>query len=66
MLNYKFDWSIITSGQYFDWLVAGLFTTLKLSAVSIVLAFLLGLLIAVMRMAHSKPVRWFSPPPPSP
>lgn len=60
MLNYTFDWSIITSGKYFDWLVAGLITTLKLSAVSIVLAFLLGLLIAVMRMSDNKPVRWFA------
>ncbi len=60
VLNYTFDWSIITSGQYFDWLVSGLVTTLKLSAVSIVMAFLLGLLIAVMRMAHSKPIRWLA------
>jgi polar amino acid transport system permease protein len=60
MLNYTFDWSIIITGQYFDWLVSGLVTTLKLSAVSIILAFLLGLVIAVMRMAHSKPVRWIA------
>ncbi len=60
MLNYTFDWSIITSGKYFDWLVAGLITTLKLSTISIVMAFLLGLLIAVMRMSNSKPIRWFA------
>jgi len=60
MLNYTFDWSIITSGKYFDWLVSGLLTTLKLSALSIVLAFLLGLLIAVMRMSDNKPVRWIA------
>ena len=60
MLKYKFDWSVITSGEYFDWLVSGVITTLKLSALSIVLAFLLGLLIAVMRMAHNRPVRWFA------
>lgn len=60
MLNYTFDWSIITSGKYFDWLVAGLITTLKLSVISIVMAFLLGLLIAVMRMSNSKPIRWFA------
>lgn len=60
MLNYKFDWSIVTSGQYFDWLVSGLITTIKLSAISIVLAFLLGLIIAIMRMAHNRPVRWFA------
>jgi polar amino acid transport system permease protein len=60
VLNYTFDWSTVTSGKYFDWLVSGLMTTLKLSAISIVLAFLLGLLIAVMRMSHNKPVRWFA------
>ena len=60
MLNYKFDWSIITSGKYFDWLIAGLITTLKLSAISIVLAFILGLLVAVMRMSDNKPVRWIA------
>lgn len=60
MLNYKFDWTIITSGQYFDWLVSGLWVTLELSAVSVVLSFLLGLLIAVMRMSNVRPVRWFA------
>ncbi len=60
MLNYTFDWSIITSGKYFDWLLSGLLMTLKLSALSIVLAFLLGLLIAVMRMSHNRPVRWIA------
>lgn len=60
MLNYQFDWSIITSGKYFDWLVSGLIITLKLSSISIVLAFILGLLIAVMRMAHSRPIRWLA------
>lgn len=60
MLNYQFDWSIITSGKYFDWLVAGLVTTLELSAISIVLAFILGLVIAVMRMSHSTPLRWLA------
>ncbi|MCX5821597.1 MAG: amino acid ABC transporter permease [Deltaproteobacteria bacterium] len=60
MFNYKFDWAIITSGQYFDWLVSGVKVTLELSAVSVVLSFLLGLLIAVMRMSSVRPVRWFA------
>jgi polar amino acid transport system permease protein len=60
VLNYQFDWSIITSGKYFDWLVSGLITTLKLSAISIVMAFIIGLVIAVMRMSHSRPIRWFA------
>ena len=60
MLNYHFDWSIVTSGMYYEWLVSGVKVTLKLSALSIVLAFLLGLLIAVMRMSHNRAVRWFA------
>jgi len=40
--------------------LTGIKTTFELSAVSIVLAFLLGLLIAVMRMSHVRPVRWFA------
>ena len=58
MLNYQFDWSIITSGKYFDWLVSGLVVTLELSAAGIVLAFLVGLVVAVMRMSAVRPVRW--------
>ncbi len=60
MLNYHFDWSVVTSGKYFEWLASGVKVTLELSAISIVLAFILGLLIAVMRMSHTRPVRWFA------
>ena len=58
MLSYKFDWSVITSGQYHDWLVSGLKVTLQLSLAGIILAFLLGLIVAVMRMSHLKLFRW--------
>ncbi|HEX9078352.1 MAG TPA: amino acid ABC transporter permease [Desulfuromonadaceae bacterium] len=60
MLTYRFDWSVVTSGKYFDWLVSGVVVTIKLSTVSIVLAFVLGLIVAVMRMSHVRPVRWFA------
>ncbi len=60
MLKYEFDWSVVTSGQYYDWIVSGLYLTIQLSAVSIVLAFLLGLMIAVMRMSSVRPVKWFA------
>lgn len=58
MLSYKFDWSVITSGQYHDWLVSGLKVTLQLSLAGIILSFLLGLIVAVMRMSHLKLFRW--------
>ncbi len=60
MLKYKFDWAVVLSGKYFDWLVSGVKVTIQLSAVSIALAFLLGLIIAVMRMSRVRPVRWFA------
>ncbi len=60
MLNYRFDWAVVTSGKYSEWLVSGIQVTLKLSAVSIALSFLLGLVIAMMRMSHVRPVRWFA------
>ncbi|MBN1547385.1 MAG: amino acid ABC transporter permease [Syntrophaceae bacterium] len=60
MLNYQFDWAIVTSGQYFEWIVSGIKVTIELSVVSIALSFILGLLIAVMRMSTVKPILWFS------
>jgi polar amino acid transport system permease protein len=60
VLNYQFDWAIITSGQYFEWIVSGIKVTLQLSVVSVALSFILGLLIAVMRMSNLRPVRWFA------
>ncbi len=60
MLTYQFDWSIVTSGKYFEWLVSGCKVTLQISIVGIVLAFIVGLLIAVMRMSNFRPARWFA------
>jgi polar amino acid transport system permease protein len=60
VFNYRFDWAIVTSGKYFEWLVSGVKITLELSLVSIALSFILGLIIAVMRMSNVRPIRWFS------
>lgn len=60
MLKYRFDWSVVLSGKYFDWLVSGVQVTIRLSVVAIALSFLLGLVIAVMRMSRVRPVRWFA------
>jgi polar amino acid transport system permease protein len=60
MLKYQFDWAIVLSGKYFEWLVSGVEVTIQLSAISIALSFLLGLVIAVMRMSRVRPVRWFA------
>ena len=59
-MNYQFDWAVVTSGKYFEWLVSGVVVTIKLSVVSIALSFLLGLVIAIMRMSRFRPVYWFA------
>lgn len=59
-MNYQFDWAVVTSGRYFDWLVEGLVTTLKLSAVSIGIAFVVGLVIAILRMSPLRIARGFA------
>ncbi len=60
MFKYQFDWSVVLSGQYAEWLLSGIKVTFELSLVSIVCSFALGLVIAVMRMSHIGPVRWFA------
>ncbi len=56
-MSWGFDWAIVTSGQYFEWLMAGLRTTLELAGVSIGLALVLGLVIAVLRLSPLRPLR---------
>lgn len=59
-MNYQFNWAIVLTGEYADWIVSGLYVTLKVSGLSIVLAFALGTIIAVFRMAHFRPLRWIA------
>jgi polar amino acid transport system permease protein len=59
-LNYQFDWTLVVTGEYGQWLVQGLIITLKISGVSIGLSLLVGTIIAVFRMSRFKPLEWFS------
>jgi polar amino acid transport system permease protein len=58
--NYTLDWTVITSGKYFGWLLSGFYTTVQLSVISITAAFFLGIVIAVMRMSRVSPIRWLA------
>ena len=60
MLNYQFDWSVVTSGLYAEWLWHGLVVTLQLAVLSCALGFLLGLVVAVLRMSPVAPLRWLA------
>lgn len=56
--NYQFAWEVI--GEYRGWLAAGVVLTLELAIVSMALAMVLGLGIALLRMSPIWPVRTFA------
>lgn len=52
----EFDFSLLTSGQYHDQLVAGFWLSLKLALGTLVLALPLALLVALLRLTPSRVV----------
>ncbi len=56
--NYQFAWQVVS--EYKDWLWKGVQLTLEVAIVSMALAMLLGLPIALMRMSNVWPVRTFA------
>ncbi|MFZ5426248.1 MAG: amino acid ABC transporter permease [Thermodesulfobacteriota bacterium] len=59
-MAYQFDWSLVVSGEYGEWFVEGLTTTLKISGISILLSLILGTLVCVMRLTRIKPLEWIA------
>ena len=64
--GYKFNWTVLfsvnkTYGEHFGFrLLRGLVLTIKISAVSSVLALLLGTFFGLGRLSVFKPLKWFS------
>ena len=52
-MHYVFDFSAIFQGEYPAWLLRGLVTTLALAGLAWILAFLVGSLLAVIRLTGS-------------
>lgn len=52
-----FDLNLLLHGQYHDWLVNGLLLSLRLTAITLVFALPLGMVVAMLRMAPSAFVR---------
>ena len=52
-MHYIFDFSAIFQGEYPDWLLRGLITTLALAGLAWILAFFVGSLLAVIRLTGS-------------
>ncbi|GAB7080125.1 amino acid ABC transporter permease [Megalodesulfovibrio paquesii] len=59
-MSYTFDWGLVVSGEYGQWMREGLITTLQISGISIVASLLLGTLVAVLRLSRIKPLVWGS------
>jgi polar amino acid transport system permease protein len=51
---------MVLSGEYGEWIVQGVLITLKLSAVSILLSLLVGIIIATFRISQVKVLVWFA------
>jgi polar amino acid transport system permease protein len=57
-MHYHFDFSAVLQREYLAWLISGVATTIELSIGAWLLAFVIGLALAVIRMAPFKPGRW--------
>jgi len=60
VLNYQFQWNVVLSGEYLDWIIKGLVVTCQISAVSLFFALVIGTALAVMRLTRFKPFVWFT------
>jgi His/Glu/Gln/Arg/opine family amino acid ABC transporter permease subunit len=56
-VNYKFNWSVLWTGQSGEWLLSGLVTTVELSALAWLLAVVLGIVSGALRTVRFRPLR---------
>lgn len=56
-LAYKFDWSVLWREPYGEWMLNGIWLTLQLGFLALIIALFLGILIGVMRAMPWKPLR---------
>jgi His/Glu/Gln/Arg/opine family amino acid ABC transporter permease subunit len=59
-MSYRFDWSVLWTGQSGEWLLAGLLMTLRLSAAAWLLAVVLGVMAGALRTGPVRLLRAFS------
>jgi His/Glu/Gln/Arg/opine family amino acid ABC transporter permease subunit len=56
-MSYRFDWSVLWSGQSGAWLLQGVLTTLEISALAWLIALALGILAGALRTVRFAPLR---------
>lgn len=56
-IQYDFQWSVLWTGGHGEWLIQGILTTLRLSALSWLFASFLGILAGALRTVPFRPLR---------
>ena len=59
-MSYKFNWSVLWSGQSGAWLLQGLLTTLQISILGWLIAISLGIFSGALRTMPLAPLRWLA------
>jgi polar amino acid transport system permease protein len=59
-LDYAFDFSVVLTGEYRQALIDGTLLTLQLSGLSLVLSLMIGVVVALCRLAPLKPLNWLA------
>lgn len=57
---YQFQWSILWASPYGGWILQGIATTLRLSALGWIIACALGILFGALRTVPFRPLRWLA------
>ena len=55
----QLDFSVVLASEFRDWLISGFFLSLKLALITLLFAFPLATVVALMRMSAVAPLRWF-------
>lgn len=58
-MGYEFDFSSVLTDQYIDWLISGVRITLLLTAGAWIIAFVIAVILAVLRATNFRPAVWF-------
>ena len=56
-LNYTFNWHMILSGDYLDWILEGFRVSINLMVVSSLLSIIIGVLLTFLSMSHHRVLR---------
>jgi len=57
-MNYRFNFGVVLHGEYLQWLLSGIGVTLELFVLAWALSFILGTILAVVRLGQSKVAGW--------